>query len=82
MTNFEKIYIGKGTQVENLDIVTVNIDMETAEQFIFEYDGKKYLRFVIARMKEVSQYGKTHTCYTTKLVENTQEVKKEVDLPF
>ena len=69
MKNFKKIYIGKGTQVEDMDMVTVNIDMDQASEFIFEYDGKKYLRFEVARMKETSQYGKTHTCYVSKLEE-------------
>ena len=58
--------------MESKDIVTINIAMDDASEFIFEYDGKKYLRFEIARMKETSQYGKTHTCYVSKLEEEKE----------
>ena len=55
--------------MESKDIVTINIAMDDASEFIFEYDGKKYLRFEVARMQKTSQYGKTHTCYVSKLEE-------------
>lgn len=44
-----------------MDIIDVTISMETAEAHIFEYEGKKYLRFSVARRKEASKFGKTHT---------------------
>lgn len=63
-----KTFIGNGKQVEGMDIVDVTISMETAEAFIFEYEGKKYLRFSVAKRKEASSFGKTHTvsCFTPK----------------
>lgn len=56
-----KSFIGSGKQVQDMDIIDVTISMETANAHIFEYEGKKYLRFSVARRKEVSSYGKTHT---------------------
>jgi hypothetical protein len=70
MKAFQKNYIGKGTKVENLDIVSVTISMEDAEQFTFEYDGKKFLKFEIAKMLQSDKYGKTHTAYVQSLVDD------------
>ena len=72
MTTFNKNYIGKGTQVENFDIVKVVIPVEMIEEAIFENkkDGKKYLSFEIAKMKQADKFNRTHTCYyTTKQTE-------------
>jgi len=70
MKAFQKNYIGKGTKVENLEIVSVTISMEDAEQFTFEYDGKKFLKFEVAKMMQSDKYGKTHTVYVQSLVDD------------
>lgn len=66
MTTYSKNYIGKGKKVNNLDIVTVTINMEEAEAHIFEFEGKKYLRFELAALKQADNYGKTHTAYVSQ----------------
>ncbi|MEX2568219.1 MAG: hypothetical protein WD431_19890 [Cyclobacteriaceae bacterium] len=33
-----------------------------------DYDGKEYLVFEVAGLKEPDQYGKTHTAYISKKV--------------
>jgi hypothetical protein len=63
MTTFEKHYIGKGTQVANLDIVKVVLPVEGLQAATFEKDGIKYLSFEIAKMKSPDKFGRTHTCY-------------------
>ena len=63
MTTFEKRYIGKGTQVANLDIVKVVLPVEGIEAAIFEKEGIKYLGFEVAKMKTPDKFGRTHTCY-------------------
>lgn len=77
MTTFEKHYIGKGTQVEDLDIVKVVIPAEMLENAIFESkkDGKFYLSFEVAKLKEADKYGRTHTCYyqTKKTTESSED---------
>ena len=71
--SYTKAYIGKGKKVNNLDIVRVTINMEEAEAHIFEYEGKRYLRFELAGLKQPDQYGKTHTAY----ISEREEVKAE-----
>ncbi len=81
MTTFEKHYIGKGKQVENLDIVRVVLPMEGLENAVFEKEGVKYLSFEIAKLKEADKFGRTHTCYyQTKVQSETakdQEPEKQ-----
>jgi Ran GTPase-activating protein (RanGAP) involved in mRNA processing and transport len=62
-STFEKHYIGKGTQVKDLDIIKVVIPMPIDEKAIFEKEGKQYLSFEVSRMKEPDKFGRTHTCY-------------------
>ncbi|WP_339904773.1 hypothetical protein [uncultured Cyclobacterium sp.] len=73
MSQFEKTYIGKGTQVKDLDIIRVSISKETLEEILkdqmVDYDGKEYLVFEVASLKEPDQYGKTHTAYISKKVD-------------
>ena len=60
---FTRNYIGKGTQVKDLDILKVTVELDTALEYSHEYKGKKYLSFEVARMKQPDEFGKTHTCY-------------------
>ena len=41
MTTFEKHYIGKGTQINNLDIVKVVLPAEGIEAAMLKRDGKE-----------------------------------------
>lgn len=68
MTTFEKHYIGKGKQVEGLDIVKITLPVEGLEAAVFEKEGVKYLSFEVAKLKNPDQYGRTHTCYYTEKV--------------
>ena len=79
MTTFEKHYIGKGTKLENLDIVRVVIPVEFIEEAIFENkkDGKKYLSFEVAKLKEADKFGRTHTCYFQTKVYTENPVQDE-----
>ncbi len=73
MKTFEKCYIGKGRKVEDLEIVTVTLKMEEAEKHILEMEGKRFLRFEVAALRETDKYGGTHTCYVSKLVDAVNE---------
>ena len=70
MSQFEKTYIGKGTQVKDLNIIRVSISKETLEEILkdqmVDYDGNEYLVFEVASLKEPDKYGKTHTAYISK----------------
>ena len=81
MTTFEKHYIGKGTQVANLDIVKVVLPVEGLEAAVFEKDGIKYISFEMAKMKQADKFGRTHTCYfqtkvTTQDIPNPEPEKQ------
>jgi hypothetical protein len=62
---FSKKYIGKGKQVENMEIVEVSLNMAELYDHTFEYEGETYVRFNVAKLKEPDQYGKTHTVYVS-----------------
>ena len=63
MTTFEKHYIGKGTQVENLYIINIVLPVEGLEKAVFEKNGVKYLNFEVAKLRGEDKLGRTHTCY-------------------
>ena len=82
----DKIYVGSGKQVKDYDMVNVSINLtklsKEASDFIFEYDGNKYVKLTIAKMREENQYGKTHSVSVDTF---KPEAKKEQDsdgLPF
>ena len=72
MAQFEKMYIGKGSKVNELDIIRVTISRETLEQILenqmVTYEGKEFLIFEVAPLKDPDQYGNTHTAYISKKV--------------
>src|SRR5690606_5879337 len=74
MAQFEKIYIGKGSKIKDLDIVRVSIPREHLEGILndhmVEYEGKEYFIFEVASLQEADQYGKTHAAYISKKVDN------------
>ncbi len=78
MKKYTKNYIGKGTQVEGLDIVRVTLKVEELLKVTHEYNGVEYLTFEIAKMQNPDDFGRTHTCYvsvkeTAKEEESEQE---------
>ena len=97
-TTFAKHYIGKGTQVKDLDIIKVVIPLPFDEKAVFEKEGKQYLSFEVSQMKEPDKFGRTHTCYfqtreTDESSDNDPEIPEskaeeepapepEDDLPF
>ena len=74
MAQFEKIYIGKGSKIKDLDILRVSIPRELLEEILNDhmvhYEGKEYFIFEVAALKEADQYGKTHAVYISKKVDN------------
>jgi len=78
MKKYTKNYIGKGTQIEGLDIVRVTLKVEELLKVTHKYDGVEYLTFEIAKMQSKDDFGRTHTCYvsvkeTVKEEESAQE---------
>jgi hypothetical protein len=71
--SFEKIYIGKGTQVPNLQITKVTLKLEEVEKIAYERDGVKYVTFEVAKLKEPDKFGRAYTCYFSKKMETVNE---------
>lgn len=71
--NYEKFYIGKGTQVPNLQIAKVTLKMDLVEEIAYERDGVRYVTFEVAKLKEPDKFGRDYTCYLSKKVDMVQE---------
>lgn len=74
---YEKIYIGKGTQVPNLQIAKVTLKLEEVEKIAYERDGVKYVTFEVAKLKEPDKFGRTYTCYHSQKVNQANEPAPE-----
>jgi len=70
---YEKFYIGKGTQVPNLQIAKVTLKMEEVEKIAYYRDGVKYVTFEVAKLKEPDKFGRTYTCYFSKRTDVVNE---------
>ena len=81
MKTFEKIYIGKGKKVENLDIVKVTCKLEELQAIAYEYEGIEYVTFEVARMKTADDYGRTHSVYYNKMNEVAEAPAKNGKKP-
>lgn len=69
-TTFKRIYVGKGRKVANLPIITVTLDWDAIQDHVYEYEGRKFLRFEVAPLRTTDKYGRTHTAYvSTKIAE-------------
>ena len=66
---YEKIYIGKGTQVPNLQIAKVTLKLEEVKKIAYERDGVNYVTFEVAKLREPDKFGRNFTCYYSKKVE-------------
>ena len=78
MKKYTKNYIGKGTQVANMDIVKVNLKVEELLKVTHEFQGVEYLSFEIAKMQSADDYGRTHTCYVS-VREDAKEEESVLD---
>ena len=65
MKSFKKNYIGKGTQVENMEIVKVTLKVEEVLNHKHEYNGNEYITLEVAKMKQADNFGRSHTAYVT-----------------
>ena len=70
---FTKTYIGKGTQVEGLDIVRVSVKLTEAVKSAHIYNGELYLTFEVAKLQVPDNFGKTHTCYFSQKEKQEEE---------
>ena len=76
MKSYKKNYIGKGTQVENMDIVKVTLKVAEILKHKHEFEGNEYITLEVARMKQPDKFGRTHTAYVTTTEERVEEKPK------
>ena len=77
MKSFKKNYIGKGTQVENMDIVKVTLKVEEILKYKHEFEGNDYITLEVARMQQPDKFGRSHTAYVTTTEEIVEEKPKK-----
>jgi len=56
-----KTFIGSGKEKFDGNVVNVSIDIENATPFIYEKSGRKYLTFDVSKLRQPTEYGKTHS---------------------
>jgi len=72
---FKKNYVGKGSKVENMDIVKITVKVEDLLKYKYEFKGEEYITMEVALMKKPDEYERTHTVYVTTR-EEVEEPKK------
>ena len=70
---YEKIYIGKGNQVPNLQIVRVTLKLSEVKKIAYTRDGVEYITIEVAKLKEPDKFGRDYTVYSSKKVAEVQE---------
>lgn len=70
---YEKIYIGKGNKVPNLQIVRVTLKLSEVKKIAYTRDGVEYITIEVAKLKEPDKFGRDYTVYSSKKVAEVQE---------
>lgn len=70
---FEKHYLGKGTQVPNMQIVRVTVRVSELMKFAYIFENEQYATFEVAKMQRPDKFGRDHTVYCT----TQEEVEEE-----
>ena len=78
---YEKIYIGKGKQVPNLQIAKVTLKLEDVIRIAYERDGIKYVTFEVAKLKEPDKFGRAYTCYYSQAKSDAPEQPQKASKP-
>lgn len=55
----EKVYIGSGKQLKYGIGISVCLS-DLPKEYMFEYEGKKYIKLNVMPKRETDQYGKSH----------------------
>lgn len=77
MKTYKKNYIGKGTQVPNMQIAKVTVKVAELLKFKHEFEGEEYITFEVAKMQNPDKFGRDYTVYCV----TTEEVKDEKPAP-
>ena len=83
----EKIYCGSGKKKFDGNLVEINLCLsDLPKEWIFEYEGKKYIKLKVVKKKEVDKFGKSHyievDTFKPDKKDRPKEITQEDDLPF
>jgi hypothetical protein len=71
-----KNFIGKGKQVNGLDIAKITCKVEDILKYAYEWKGEQFVTFEVAKMKQPDSYGREYTAYVSQKQEVAEpEVK-------
>ena len=73
--NYTKNYVGKGTQVEGMEIVKITVKVEELLKHQYEFNGQMLVTMEVAKTKQADKFDKTHTVYVTTLEEAKKDKK-------
>ena len=65
MKTYKKNYIGKGTQVPNMQIAKVTVKVSEMLKFKHEFEGEEYITFEVAKMQNPNKFRSDNTGYCT-----------------
>jgi len=82
----DKIYVGNGVEKFDGDMVEFSLNLtklgKEATDHMFEYNGEKFIKLKVAKMKEANEYGKTHYVEVNTFKPEVKKEKVADDLPF
>ena len=77
MKKFQKHFVGKGKQVEGLQIIKVTVNMDDLNALSYEFNGETYATFEVAKMKTADQFGREFTVYVSRKEEVADQPETE-----
>ena len=81
-----RIYVGNGVEKFDGDMVEFSLNLtklgKEATDHMFEYNGEKFIKLKVAKMKETNEYGKTHYVKINDFKPEVKTEKAEEPLPF
>jgi guanyl-specific ribonuclease Sa len=71
--SYEKLFIGKGRQVPNMNVARVTIPLHKLQEIAYEKEGVMYCTFEVSKMKQPDNYGREYTVSYSKLIPEANE---------
>lgn len=59
----KKVYLGKGKKNGKFPIIRASICLDEIGEMFQEFEGKKYITFEVAELRNPDKFGNTHTVY-------------------
>ena len=81
MKKFQKHFVGKGKQVEGLQIIKVTVNMKDLNDLSYDFNGETYATFEVAKMKKADQFGREFTVYVSHKEEVEEQETENVEEP-